>query len=76
MYYKAYMMTVEKICDQIGRKPLAEALHVSKAAITNAISEGKFPPRWYRVVSAICRDHGIGCRDDLFAFIEPPEDAA
>lgn len=70
------MMTVEKICDQIGRKPMAEALHVSRAAITNAISERKFPPRWYRVVIAICRDRGIDCDEELFAFIPPPKDVA
>ena len=76
MYDTDRMMTVENICDQVGRKPLSEALNVSKAAITNAISEKKFPPRWYRVVTAICQDHGIDCEDELFAFIEPPDSAA
>jgi len=69
------METVEQICDQIGRRPLADALGVSKAAITNAISENKLPPRWYRVVSVLCKDQGINCNDELFAFIAPTENA-
>lgn len=70
------MMTVEKICDEVGRKKLANALNVTKSAITNAISAGKFSPRWYRVVSALCADKGIQCPDALFGFIQPERNEA
>ncbi len=65
------MMTVEQICDEVGRKQLADSLNVSRAAITNAIAAGKFSPRWYRVVSVLCDEKGIECPDDLFGFIQP-----
>ena len=70
------MMTVEKICDELGRKRLCESLGVSKASITNAVSAQKFPPRWYRVVKDMCAESGITCPDDLFSFVVPADDCA
>jgi hypothetical protein len=74
MYYADRMMTVERICDELGRKNLALSLGVSKAAISNAIAAERFSARWYRIVSTMCEDSEIDCPKDLFGFIEPTHD--
>lgn len=67
----AGMKTSSDICDVIGRQRLAALLGVTKAAITNAASEGTFPPRWYRVIKAECEAKGEDCPPELFRFAEP-----
>ncbi|MBU3262090.1 hypothetical protein KPG71_18875 [Roseovarius sp. PS-C2] len=73
------MMTVSDICTAIGRKEIERALDVSKAAISNAVANGKFPPGWFDVIEAECARRGIPCDRNLFAFkraSEASEDAA
>ena len=65
------MSTVEEICDKVGRVNLAARLGVTKAAITNAISDDVFPSRWYRVVKEECNAFGINCPIDIFGFRKP-----
>lgn len=71
MYYVSAMKNISDICDTLGRKNMSEALRVSKAAIGNAVSDGKFPARWYAVISAMCADAEIECPESLFGFIAP-----
>ncbi|WP_306150619.1 hypothetical protein [Roseovarius sp. MMSF_3281] len=73
------MMTVSEICTTIGRKELERALGVSKAAISNAVSNEAFPPSWFDVIEAECAKRDINCDRSLFAFRRAPhapEDAA
>lgn len=74
------MTTVLDICDALGRKEMGQRLRVSRAAIANAVSEGKFPPRWYRVLSTMCAERDVECPMGLFSFAEDDatdqEDAA
>lgn len=71
------MCTIPDICDAIGRKTLGQRLGVGRAAIANAVAEGKFPARWFKVVTDLCAEKGIDCPDELFNFAIPKsEDAA
>lgn len=63
------MNDIENICNEIGRQTLVEELSVTKAAISNAISNGRFPPRWVSVVRHECDKKGIDCPDELFGII-------
>lgn len=65
------MMEIGKLCDALGRKELQARLGVKRAAIANAVAEGKLPPRWYRVVSDLCAERGVECQDEYFNFVEP-----
>ena len=62
------MNTVSNIAQQLGRKNMADRLHVGTAAISNALAFGKFPAAWYLVVSEMAADEGIECPVCLFAF--------
>lgn len=71
MYYVERMTTVSYICDQIGRDNLARALgHKYRAAVSNAVTGGMFPSKWYLVVRDECAKLGIDCPVYLFAFIK------
>lgn len=62
------MSNVERICDKIGRMVLADALDVTKASVTNAISNGAFPSSWYEKLTELCAAQGIQCPTSLFSF--------
>jgi hypothetical protein len=68
------MTSVSDICDVIGRGRLATALGVRKTAISNAVVQGRFPAKWFKVISDLSVDHGIECPEALFTFVEkqPP----
>lgn len=68
---KKKTLTVKYICALLGRREVYEAVGVSKAAVSNAEREGKFPAAWYRVITEMCGLHGIECPDSLFTFIPP-----
>lgn len=58
---------------------MGQRLKVSRAAIANAVAEGKFPPRWYRILSRMCVEGAVECPMELFNFAEEntdQEDAA
>jgi hypothetical protein len=50
----------------IGRGKLADALRVGRPAISNALRQGVFPARWYRVVKSLADEAGVECPDSLF----------
>jgi hypothetical protein len=80
MYYAICMTTILDMCDALGRKEMGQRLGVKRAAIANAVSEGKFPPRWYVVLSRMCAEKDVPCPVELFNFAEEKspdqEDAA
>ncbi|MGI3165524.1 hypothetical protein [Pseudooceanicola sp. 200-1SW] len=71
------MDDISYICQEIGRKEMEARLGVSKAAIANAVAQGRFPARWYLVVREMCAEKDIVCPDGVFSFAKPTaEDAA
>lgn len=69
--------TVEQICARLGRARLARALGVGLTAISNATVEGRFPAKWFLVVTTLCETDGIECPPSLFKFVSATsEDAA
>lgn len=68
MYYRRGMKTVADICDALGRKNMEVRLGVSKAAISNAVSDGVFPAAWYAVISEMCVASEIECPLPNFSF--------
>lgn len=69
------MSTVADICKSIGRGKLAELLGVGSTAISNAVVEGRFPAKWYRVVHKLCVERGLDCPVALFNFVDPRVEA-
>lgn len=69
------MNTVSDICSRLGRKNIEARLGVTKSAIANAASQGRFPARWYLVISEMCREEGVECPEDIFNFA-PDETAS
>ncbi len=67
-------ITASAVCDALGRKEMAARLERTVAAVSNAASEGAFPPGWYLVISEMCRAKGIDCPPRLFRFL-PPQSA-
>ncbi len=50
---------------------MAARLGVGSTAISNAITRGKFPPGWFRVLKDMASEAGIDCPMCLFAFVPP-----
>jgi len=73
MYYGLAMTSVSDICEAVGRKKIERSLGVSRAAISNAVSEGKFPPGWYGVMRKLCKQARVECPMDLFKFRAPAD---
>ncbi|WP_370281542.1 hypothetical protein [Pseudooceanicola sp.] len=65
---------VAEICDTVGRKVVAHRMNVGAAAVSNAVSDGIFPARWYREMNNLCREHGLLCSDELFNFVVAPSE--
>jgi hypothetical protein len=70
MDYPSRMNTVSDICSRLGRREIATRVGVAKTAISNAVVDGKFPARWFLVLSAMCQEQGIECPKELFSFTE------
>lgn len=62
------MMSVSEIVGAVGRGSLRDKLGVGDAAISNAISRGVFPARWWGVLKAECDTIGIECPLEAFSF--------
>ena len=60
------MTTSLDIADKIGRKKLADALHVLPTAVSNAVVRGYFPSSWVLVVKALADEVGQDCPPELF----------
>lgn len=67
----AVMVTVEHICDAVGRAEMARVLGVRKQAISNAVADGRFPAKWFSVVRDMCVHRGVECPEGLFNFAQP-----
>jgi hypothetical protein len=79
MYYRLGMDKTSDICDALGRKEMGQRLGVSRAAIANAVTDGRFPSRWYKVISRMCEESNRDCPMQLFNFADESlsgEDAA
>lgn len=70
-------ITVKRICDEIGRKTIADALGVGVTSVSNFVVENKFPAKAFLVVQSLCRPQGLDCPEHLFSFVElKPAEAA
>lgn len=63
--------TVDQICDAIGRRQIADAIGVRLTSVSNAVTDGQFPARWYDVVEGLCAAKGLDCPRRLFSFVRP-----
>lgn len=71
-------MTVKDVVDQIGRQTICAALGVAKSVVSQAVSDGVFPARWFVAMRALGRAHGVEVHEGLFRWREvdlPPERA-
>ena len=64
-------MSVETICDSIGRARIAAVVGVKRTAVSNAVRDNSFPAAWYAVIKQLCADVGLDCSDELFSFRAP-----
>ncbi|GAA6196668.1 hypothetical protein NBRC116598_21120 [Pseudophaeobacter arcticus] len=55
---------------------MAGALGIKPAAISNAVSDGKFPSSWFEAVERECDRLGVDCPTDLFSFKRSSNSAA
>lgn len=62
------MNDASEIVNEIGRSHLAGLLGVVETSISNSVKKGKFPARWYKVVSEECSARGMDCPFSLFSF--------
>lgn len=67
------MSTVSSICDALGRREIAAAVGVKPAAVSNAVFQGRFPAKWFIVLSEMCASAAIDCPSELFAFTSASE---
>jgi hypothetical protein len=71
------MTCISDIVSAVGRAGLRKKLDVSDTAISNALSRGLFPAKWYRIIHGECEAIGIDCPMAMFSFVESAaEDAA
>lgn len=62
------MKNAAEVADFLGRVPIARAVGVGETAVSNAVSQGKFPARWYLAVRNLLNERGEECPDHLFRF--------
>lgn len=65
------MSRVSEICSKVGRGRIADALGVSKAAVSNAVADNKFPASWYPGVRDLCAEAKVNCPEGLFNWKSP-----
>lgn len=63
------LITVEDICEALGRRTIAEAIGVRLTSVSNAIVDGRFPARWFHVVDGLCAKSMVPCPRRLFTFV-------
>lgn len=68
---ETFHITTAEICDALGRSTIAAQLNVRVTAVSNAVTDGKFPARWFLVMSKLCEDRGLLCPKELFTFVPP-----
>ena len=67
---------VSDMCDQLGRKRIADSIGVRVTAVSNASVDGAFPASWFNVIDALCDEAGIKLSRSLFNFKGPPMDVS
>ncbi|XQZ50238.1 hypothetical protein E2977_14615 [Paracoccus yeei] len=65
--------SVGTVCDALGRRRVAHAVGVRLTSVSNAVTAGIFPARWFDVIDGLCRAEGIPCPRSLFAFVRPAD---
>lgn len=63
------LITVQSICDALGRRRIADAIGVRLTSVSNAIVDGRFPARWFHVVDRLCAESELPCPHQLFTFV-------
>ncbi len=66
--------SVSSICDTIGRRRIALALRVTLTSVSNHVTAGLFPARWFDVIEGLCLARGLECPRTLFSFVRPDEE--
>lgn len=74
---RAHAPSVASICDALGRRAIADAVGVRLTQVSNSVTAGQFPARWFDVIDRMCAGAGLSCPRHLFSFvaIEVPADA-
>lgn len=67
--------SVALICDALGRRRIAVAVGVKLTSVSNAVTAGIFPARWFDVIDGLCREASLDCPRTLFAFVRSSETA-
>lgn len=67
-----HSITAETICDALGRRAIAEAIGVTRSAVSNYSAAGTFPAAWYLAIKAMCEERNLDCPEVIFNFIAPP----
>lgn len=62
-------ITVEDICEAIGRRLIADSIGVGLTSVSNAIVDGRFPARWFHVMDRLCTAASLPCPRRLFTFV-------
>lgn len=65
---RIYAHSVSSICDALGRKKIADVIGVRLTSVSNAVSCGQFPARWFDAIEKLCADADIACPRHLFSF--------
>lgn len=60
------MDTISQIADKIGRAAISKRTGTGASAVSNAVSFGKFPPGWYRIIVDLGDEKGIKIPDNMF----------
>lgn len=61
-------LSVAAICEAVGRRRISVEIGVKATAVSNAVSNGKFPAHWFDVIERLCGEVGVECPRSLFSF--------
>lgn len=61
-------MDARAIIERLGRKAIADRLHVGLTAVGNAASDNMFPAAWYAAIKDMCDEVGQECPTFVFNF--------
>ncbi len=65
------MANLSELVDALDRNVLCERLGITKAAISNVVTDGKFPPGWFQIIMARAHEKGLEVPHDLFKWRKP-----
>lgn len=64
----ASSLSVAAICEAVGRRRISAEIGVKATAVSNAVSNEKFPAHWFDVIERLCGEVGVECPRSLFTF--------